>query len=130
MYNTNKYINIPFESHGRTFQGCDCYGLVRLFLNNELGKNLPDFEDYINPKDREQIQNLIIKNKPLISAKQIDTPEEGCIAVFNIRHHPTHLGVYIGNNYILHTMQGSNSLLEKIDSPRLRGRLEGFYEVR
>ena len=27
---TKQYIGIPFLGHGRTSEGCDCYGLVRL----------------------------------------------------------------------------------------------------
>ncbi len=38
---TQKYVGIPFLSGGRNEGGVDCYGLVRLILNNEYGYNLP-----------------------------------------------------------------------------------------
>ena len=65
----SKYIGIPFVSNGRTMEGCDCYGLVRLVLHNEYGIYLPElsdnYTDALNILDAQQIQNqfpILLKN--------------------------------------------------------------------
>ena len=126
---TKKYIEIPFEEHGRDFEGCDCYGLVRLIYKNEFNKDLPLLINYKSTRDNEQIQKLIDIEKPLLNAKKIEEPTIGCVAIFTMRGFATHMGVYIGKNMILHVMRGTNSLCERLNSYRLRGRLEGYYEI-
>lgn len=47
MKDYTKYLLIPYKHQGRTFQGADCFGLLRLFYKEELSIDLPDFtEDY------------------------------------------------------------------------------------
>ena len=132
MFNmdTTKYIEIPFLDHGRNFDGCDCYGLVRLIYKEEFNQKLPLFFEYSDSNSREEIQELIDVNKPLLNAKQLEEPTYGCIVVLNMRGFATHMGVYIGNNMIIHILKGANSLCERLNSPRLKSRLEGYYEIR
>ena len=128
-FDTKKYIHIPFEDHGRDFDGCDCYGLVRLIYKNEYQKDMPLLINYSNSANGKEVEDLIDHSKPLLNAVEIEKPTIGCIAIFNIRGFSMHMGVYIGKNMVLHVMKGTNSLCERLDSYRLRGRLEGFYEI-
>lgn len=130
MFDTTKYIKIPFLDHGRNFDGCDCYGLVRLIYKNEFGIELPLLMSYLDSTQGKEISVLIEDNIPLLNAKKVNEPEIGTIAIFNIKGFPMHMGVYIGNNRVLHVMKGTNSLCEKFNSGRLKGRLEGYYEIR
>ena len=43
MEGVAKYVGIRYQSRGRSFDGCDCYGLVRLFYQAELGIELPEY---------------------------------------------------------------------------------------
>lgn len=124
-----KYIEIPFKDRGRDFEGCDCYGLARLFLENELNKTLPDFLSYDSAGDIDNIKQLIDTNRPLVAGKHKEVPEFGDIAIFRFYGAPTHIGVYVGQGRVLHVLRGSNSVCEAYDRGRLKGRLEGFYEV-
>lgn len=128
-FNTIKYIKIPFKEKGRDFYGCDCYGLVKLVYEKEYNIIIPDFIDYDSSEDRESIKNLIDINKPLLNAIKKEYPEYGDICVFNIFGFPSHFGIYIGEGIILHIMRGCESVCDKLNSPRLKGRLEGFYEL-
>ena len=128
-FDTTKYIKIPFEDHGRGFDGCDCYGLVRLIYKNEYGIKLPLLIDYADVNDNTTIKHMIDVHKPLLNAVRINEPEIGAITIFKVRGFSTHMGVYVGNNKVLHVMKGTNSLIEKINSVRLKGRLEGYYEI-
>lgn len=132
MFSTEKYIEIPYKDHGRDFDGCDCYGLVRLILKDEFDIELPDYSnDYIDSEDGHVVSTLIDKYQPLIAGIKKDVPDPGDIAVFNYSGMPCHVGLYVGNNKVLHILRRSLfSVCEKIDSVHLKGRLEGFYEVR
>ena len=61
-----KYIGIPFISNGRTLEGCDCYGLVRLVLRNEYGITLPelsnDYSNALNIKETARLLGITTNN--------------------------------------------------------------------
>ncbi len=130
-----KYNNINFPalyiSNGRDFNGCDCYGLVRLILKNEFNKELPLLlNEYANSGDISITSKVMDKYLPILSGKQIDTPSVGDVCVFRYKGSPCHLGLYIGNNKVLHILRKTGfSVCERLNSPFLKGRLEGFYEV-
>ena len=39
-----QYIGIPYKDRGRSVDGVDCYGLVKLFMQNEFAVTLDDFD--------------------------------------------------------------------------------------
>ena len=125
-----KYIRIPFRSHGRDFDGCDCYGLVRLFLKEELGKEIPDFWDYASADDGAVISSLIKEHKPAIAGKEKEIPDVGDVALYKFRGYISHIGVYVGDGYILHVLRGCDSVCVPAEHGILKGRLVGFYEVK
>lgn len=49
MENINKYIGIPYEFAGSSFNGLDCVGLLRLFFKEHHWK--PDIYDGVFQKD-------------------------------------------------------------------------------
>lgn len=129
-FNTSKYITIPYKNKGRDFDGCDCWGLVCLIYLHEFNIKLPLLsEEYSEASEGKQISESIKKNKSLIENKMKDAPEYGDLVIFNIKGIPCHVGVYIGKNRILHILKGTNSVIEQLNSFRLKGRVEGYYEV-
>ena len=113
MADFNKYIGLNYVHHGRDESGLDCFGIVRLVLKNEYGKDLKDWRD-------EEITDRF---------KKTDEPEAGCIGLFKFIGVPAHVGVYIGEGRVLHVAPNETSVAEKIDSRRLKDRLIGWYEV-
>lgn len=122
----DKYIGIPFVLGGREYTGCDCYGLVRLFYEDYFNIILPKYDLY-KQFDSILLYTLIDCNKSLLDFEQIDKPEFGDVGLYNFYGNPTHLTIYIGNDKILHIMRGTDSVIEKYNSPRLRGRFNGWY---
>ena len=125
------YIGIPFVSGGRDPDtGLDCYGLFRLVMNDRYGKKLPaldaGYKDACNPSETNKIY---AKNKPLIAGSRIAQPVPGCGVVLKYSGLPTHVGVYVGGGYILHTTAQTGAVLESVDSPQIRCRIEGYYNV-
>jgi cell wall-associated NlpC family hydrolase len=129
-FDTSKYIMIPYKNKGRTSEGCDCWGLVRLVYMKEFDIILPTLlAAYSNAMDGEKVSTVVEANKPLVATKQKDAPEYGDVVIFNMRGNPCHVGVYVGRNKVLHILSGTNSTLESMDSFRLKGRVEGYYEI-
>jgi len=130
-FNTSRYIEIPFKNKGRDFDGCDCWGLVRLIYHTEFNIELPSFVDvYKDANESKKISKAITENRSLINYKENEAPEYGDIVVFNIQKMPFHVGVYVGRGMVLHVMRGMNSACERISLGKLKGRVEGFYEIR
>jgi murein DD-endopeptidase len=118
MTTFNKYINIPFKHHGRDFNGCDCFGILKLMYTNELNINLPDYEYSF---DWNQTHNHIIDN---IRNNWIEVnppyKKYDCL-VFCTTYNSkiaNHIGVYIGDNKFIHIQENQFSRIERLD---------GFY---
>ncbi|MDR2160517.1 MAG: C40 family peptidase [Treponema sp.] len=125
------YIGIPFVSNGRTREGCDCYGLCRLVLQEEYHAVLPALSgDYENALDVKETAALFAENRPVLLAAPLSEPEEGCVVIITERGRPCHLGIYAGSGYILHTTAKTGSVAQRISHPDLAGRIEGYYRVR
>jgi len=125
-----KYIGIPFVSNGRTHDGCDCYGLVRLVLRNEYGIDLPELtNDYLDALNVKETARLFEKQLPVIAGEKIPVPQEKAVVVITEHGVPAHVGIVAGGGYILHTGIKTGSICQRETHPGLRGRIEGYYHV-
>ncbi len=125
-----EYVGIPYKLGGRSRAdgGLDCYGLVRLILKEEFEKSLPVLSEVCEKGPGCGSAEAITEGRPLIDARPVDSPEDGDIVAMKIRGALSHLGVY-WHGWVVHTLSGHDSVLERIDGLRLRGRIEGFYRV-
>ncbi len=125
------YVGIPFVSGGRNPKvGLDCYGLFRLVMNKHFAKRLPLLDEgYKDACNVEESSRIYAMNKPLIAGSRIAQPVYGCGVVLRYSGRPTHVGVYVGGGYILHTTAQTGAVLESVDSPQIRSRIEGYYNV-
>lgn len=124
-----EYIGIPYKVGGRTREeGLDCYGLIRLVLNERYGKNLPALDEYRESGPGSGGVDAISAGRPLIDAKSVTDLQDGDIVAMRIRGVLAHLGVYVGG-WVIHTLSGHNSVAERLDGIRMKGRIEGFYRV-
>jgi cell wall-associated NlpC family hydrolase len=125
-----EYVGIPFVSGGRDRTGADCYGLARLIRTEQFGDTLPLLSgDYRDADNLAETEALIRSKRPLLAGRSVETPEAGDVCVLRFRGLPTHLGVYAGGGWMLHTLKGTGSVLQRIRDPRLAGRIEGWYRV-
>ena len=116
-------IGIPYEKHGRTTKGLDCYGLVHL-VYGRLGKELPNFpEDYTELLN---IHNAIEENKSKFI--ELEKPEPYCIVTFSIYPpYVTHIGVVLDDcKRFIHIMEKRNVTIEQLD--KWNKRIRGFYK--
>jgi len=124
--NINNYIGIPFIDRGRSMIGADCWGVVYLFYKHEKNITLPILDSYSSTKDTQSISEIIDAEKP--SWQAVDEPEEGDVIVFTVGGFDTHVGVYIGRNRFLHAFKGTDSCIERLDSPTWKNRINGYYQ--
>lgn len=97
-----KFVGIPFEFLGTTFNGVDCIGLCQLFLNQH-GYDI-EFRDgrEINKDwyETEPLRLVIWLNRNFIKVKEINNLKYGDILLFEINGE-SHTGIYIDNMKIL-----------------------------
>jgi cell wall-associated NlpC family hydrolase len=123
----NKYIGIPFKDKGRDKDGADCYGLVRLIYKNELNIDLPDLiEAYESANDREALEG-VIDAESKTRWKETTKPKEFDVIVLKMCGAPSHLGVVIKNNYMIHCHKGSDTAIEQFNGMKWEKRILGFY---
>lgn len=125
------YIEIPFVSGGRTREGCDCWGLVRLVYAEHFGKELPSLEteyrDALNPRET---AGALVAGILVVDAYPVAVPFSGDIAVIRYRGVPCHVGIVTPDLRIMHTDDVIGVTVSTPDGSRLRGRIEGYYRVR
>jgi hypothetical protein len=118
------YIGIPFVDHGRTFGGCDCYGILRLVYRCELGIELPSYDDvYESVKDGAGLSGNW--NAVKHQWRQIPEPCEFAAAMFRFHSGRLHVGVMIDAERMLHVEEGKMTCIEKV-AP-WRNLLQGYY---
>ena len=125
-----RYVGIPFVSGGRDRFGCDCYGLVRLVLAEQFGYDLPLLSlDYRNAAVVAETAPVLRARLPLLAGEQLGSAEPGAVAVMRFRGMPSHVGVFVDDAHILHTLEKIGAHIARAESGMLRGGIEGIYRV-
>ena len=121
-----KYIGIPFRDHGCGYDGCDCYGLVRLVYAKELGIELPHLGDhYSNAFARGEIGPLpaaTVAEGWAVDVTDLE-PEQFDVLVFSRGGMDYHVGLFMYGEFMLHCVDGTDACLEKWDGIRWKRQL-------
>ena len=131
MLNVSQYTGIPFVPHGRTLEGCDCWGLVRIVLENEYGKKLPSFTTAYGELEKEWLAEVVSSAIVSLHPVKVDVPAEGDIVLMTFRGFPCHVGLYVAPNHVLHSdlLGKDSSRLSRLSDMRIASRVRGFYRV-
>lgn len=124
----NDFIGIPFVSKGRTFRGCDCYGLVSLYYKEVLNIELP--ETVITA---EQPRRTFANYLNEISKNWTSTvPQTNAVIAMSVNaEHPnlvTHFAVMIDDKRFIDTRENRSSYLTSVDDERIKNQIKGFYK--
>lgn len=114
------YIGIPYESRGRTRAGIDCWGLALLVWREQFGVELPDFEYHGDSAKALADYSLDVQ------AEEVSELIPGDLALIRQRGRVRHVGVFAGDGRMLHVMDAGASVLEPINSPRMRSAIESW----
>ncbi len=112
--NFSKYVNIPYKYKGRDFNGCDCWGLVKLIFKKEKGITLPDFWY----TDFWEEENFIKNNIRNVNIIKVDYP----FKIFDVllfynkkRNIVSHMGLIIEDDKFIHTYLKNASRVDRLD---------------
>lgn len=97
-----EYLKIPYQHQGRSFKGADCFGLLRIYYEHELGVVLPDYD---KPYDQEwwRNENLFLDLYKTYQFKKVKTFEKGNVILFkNTSSTPGHAGIVIDDSNFIH----------------------------
>jgi cell wall-associated NlpC family hydrolase len=123
------YIGLPFQEHGRTRDGLDCWGLAILVYREQLGIHLPSYEtDYSDTLATQEISAIVVREKRR-DWRPVPPGSErvGDIVLFRLHGAASHVGIVIGGNRFLHVHQEIDSIHEDYGSLRWGKRVEGFW---
>jgi hypothetical protein len=130
----SSYFTIPFKPHGRTRQGCDCWGLVRLVYGQQRAMVLPDFAE-VSPDDATAVPAAIDGERPHWTPVAFEDRREFDVVVMRARlvrdgkamSPDMHIGVVTPDLKILHTEWPHGVSCVAADHPSLAGRIAGVY---
>ena len=117
MISTDKYIGIPYESHGRGVSGLDCWGLVWLVYRQDLGIELPSWSAEYERASRVNLAKITGKKNLFYGWKEVVMPIPGDVALFDMSG-LLHVGICLDYRGLrmMHIMRGSNVTIERLDS--------------
>ena len=122
----NKYIGVPFAEKGRSMDGADCWGLVKMIYEQELGIELPSYlECYETTNDRDILAEKISSER---SEKWSNpaTSKTHDVIILRMRGVPMHVGVVTKPGYMVHCAKGVGTAHERFDSMKWRTNVMGF----
>ncbi len=127
MVNVSRLVGTKFVDGGRVIgEGVDCWGLVmEVFRLN--GVELPDFT--VDAFSFVMIDRTANKAMGAPTWEEVYHPQdEDAPLVVLMKMHPTlitHVGAYVGNNRIIHTMKGTDAIISRASA--LKTRIVGYY---
>ena len=123
-----KYIGIPFVVKGRTQAGCDCWGLVRLVLEEQFKVKIPSYsDDYESIEDWKHLSKLIESRIPEWVPVLPNARCAGDVVLIRARGLPIHIGILASRIWMLHTDRKTSVCLERIEGITFTYRVLGYY---
>ena len=123
---SDRYIGIPFQDHGRTASGCDCWGLVCLVHAQERGQSLPVYDGYTSAHEATEVAALMAGAEVSPLWARVETPQPFDLAVFRRGRLARHVGVVVRPGLMLHMAPGG-AVIERLDRGSWAQRLCGIW---
>ena len=124
----DKYIGVPFVDGGRTLEGADCYGLLKLFYKNEYNIEIPEIRILPNQPRRAWARFLVEISE--IWEETLDRKKGVVVVMAMDENHPklvTHFGVMIDDKRVLHTLSKTESHIIELRDSRVKPFIKGYY---
>lgn len=117
---------MKFAEKGRSVEGVDCWGLVKLVYENERGIDVPSYvDDYETTNDRQKISD-IISSESAEKWEMVKEPREYDVVILDMRGIPMHVGIVTKPGHMIHCARGINTVHENFTTARWRHKIKGF----
>jgi len=128
MTDDTKYLAIPWKEKGRDYKGCDCWGLVRLFLKDDCGLDLASLDgDYTHCRNIGEIRRLVQERKKDWTLIEPPEADRGDVVELSLSPRDYHVGIMISPRMVLHIEEGDWPTIQSISGKRIKGRLRGIW---
>lgn len=124
---TDTYVGLPYQEHGRTRDGADCWGLACVVYSEQLGITLPDYLGYSSVEERAEIAALVKGATASPLWEPATNPAVFDIALFRRGRLTSHVGIVIRPGLMLHMAEADCALIEDYTRGHWASRLVGHY---
>ena len=127
------YVGVAYAWRGDAPPAWDCWGLYRYCLGRHFGRpDLPDFAGVRTEAAGSTREARFAAQEAAITENRagwlrLSAPIPGAAVLFLIGGRPLHLGLYLGRGQFLHADRKTDTVVEDLDAPEWRHRLEGFH---
>ncbi len=130
------YVGLPFADGGRTRDGCDCWGLVRLVLAEQCGFEVPSYAG-ISARDTGRVAAEFRHGIETGGWREIDRKAVEAFDVVVMRGvvraggevgiGEVHAGIAVDGKRLLHVEEGKNAVLVRLKSPTVAHRISRVF---
>lgn len=126
------YVGIPFRDRGRAMDGANCWGLIVLFYQRELGIELPAYDERaaaLSDAERAELHTVVCDERDggVWRDVQPESVQPGDLVLFRVAGALAHMGIVSGRDRFLHMRLGKDSVVESLSSPLWINRIESFH---
>lgn len=124
----DSYVGLPFKLDGRDRSGVDCYGLICLIYEEQLGIELNPFSGiFVDESPKTMLEVAQIMNKDRDNWLNPSSIREFDMLQLRTGRHAFHVGIALNNKVMLHVEKGSDAVIENLKSPLWVNRVEWVY---
>lgn len=111
---------------GRDYDKYNCFDLVKEFYLDFYNLDLKNYWESAEVPERWKTQNLIVSSKG--DFDKVTEPKQGDIVVVNLFGYSCHVGIFIEQRFILHSLRKIGSCIEP--TKKYERMIEGYYRHR
>ena len=124
-----RYVGLPFVDGGRSINGSDCWGLVRLVLKEQCGIDVPSYGE-IAAKELMRVARQMARDSDGDCWRLVHAPDTFDVVLMTapkVRGRvPAHVGVMVDPARVLHIEEATDSVIVPLTHPAIRNRVLGF----
>jgi len=127
----NDYTGIPFVDGGRSLDGADCWGLLKIVMEEHFHVVVPTYDEYVygDEATKEAASKRLAEDsiKPPWIKVDLEKARAGDALLMRILGYPIHVSLVVAPCLMLHTVKGINSTIEEYDSYLWKKRIQGVF---
>lgn len=123
------YVGLPFRKNGRTRDGVDCWGLVRLVLMEQFGRDVPAWDGAHTGPDWPGVEAAVRRGLQDWTPIDVADAAVGDGVVLRVRGVPLHTAVVVdvAPLTVLHILPTLDSVCQRLDTAAWASRVSGVY---